>query len=864
VTGFLALVRFVSLRHLVAAPLRTLLTLIGVALGVAMVVGTRASNVAVLHAFDELGERTSGKSDLEVSGDESGIDQALVVDISEGTRAAEHVAGRLEQTSVVPGGPRVLVLGIDFLGDLAFVPFEQDAPAFRDPLAFVNDPTAVLVSESLARAQGLSVGSPLRLRTAHGVETFHVEAILRETNRTRVYGGQVVVLSLDAAQLAFAREGRLDRIDVALAHWIDFEAGKQAVAGIVGDRGQVDRPSRRGARLAQMTAAFTAGLEVTGMVAVLVGMFLIYNAVSVSVAQRRREIGILRAIGVSRGRITRVFLAEAAVLGVVGASLGVLAGAGMARVVVKQFGANVSRFFENIATPRTEVTPRLALVGVMVGVIATLLAAVVPARRAAALTPIETLRRDTRTTIRGGFPAKLLAAIGGLMMLVGVALVRVPSASAGLASVGLLFVGGALVTPAALVLLSRVLSSIALSLLGAPARLGVDNVVRALGRSALTVSALMVAAALSLTMSTYTHSYEVSCLEWVEQSIPADLFVSAGSPLANDRNVLAFSPEWAAIVAAVPQVEKVDRVRTLSVPKTLPDGRFLRLEVLSLDSSVYLGEIAKNPFQRVVEGPGRIPIDALSREPAALVSENLAYKLALHPGDSIELPSPSGPHRLRVVASVLDYSSDQGLLIIDRRYALEWFHDERLDSLHVYLVDGADPLAVADAVRARLASSTGGDEGLFVTTNAALKEEIRTVVRQTFGISKASEVIALVVAVLGVIGTMIAAVLDRTREIGVLRAIGASRRQVLIAIACEAGMLGLAAAVVAVVTAVPASIVFVDGISVQASGWHVAFRVPWAVVGRVVLGSVVIAATAGVLTGMRAARLRITEALAYE
>jgi putative ABC transport system permease protein len=826
-----------------------LLTLFGVALGVAMMVGTTAANRAVTSALEELTDRAAGKADLEITADESGADQALVEEIGDRKGLVAHVAGRIEQTTLLEDDTRLLVIGLDFLGDLAFAPFqskEGDDP-FRDALAFVNDPRAILITESLANARGLKVGSILKLRTARGLEDFHVESILHETGSSRAFGGQVVVLSLDAAQLAFGREGKVDRIDVELPKGVSFEQGKSAIAAVVGDRGKVDHPSKRASSLARMTAAFQGGLTVTAAVAVLVGMFLVANAIGVAVAQRRREIGILRGLGATRRTVVLVFLGEALFLGLLGGALGVAMGAGLARNVVKQFGPNVSRFFETIAPPVVTIGPRLVLAGLALGAIASVLSALGPARRAARVAPSEALRREEAPVVRHRRSLVLVA----IAMLLLASIVTVKRTSAmGLVSLLCLFLAATAISPMVVALLSRWLAKPA-GALGVPARLGVEGVGRSIGRSASTVAALTLATALGLTLSAYTHAYERACLDWIEQAIPADIVVSAGSPLM-DRWILPLDPSVKAKVEG-PEVEAVNLVRAISVPYG-----DLRVEVTSLETETYLERLLHRDDRRVLRGPKKLPVDALSKEPTILISENFAWKTGLEPGGFVELPTPSGAKKFRVVAVVVDYSNDQGWMLIDRRWAIEYWKDARVEAVHVYLKKGVDPLVAAEAIRKR------AGPGTFVTTNEAFKREIRAVVEQTFGISRAAETIALIVAVLGVIGTMIATVLDRQRELGVLRALGALRRQVTIAIVVEAAMLGACASVLAMIVAIPAAKIFVDVVAYQASGWSVPFSLPILGWLRVAFTVTLFAALAGLLPGLRASRVIVSRALAYE
>jgi putative ABC transport system permease protein len=687
---------------------------------------------------------------------------------------------------------------------------------------------------------------------------FHVETILKETGKTRAFGGQLVVLFLDAAQLAFDRRGRVDHIDLALQKGVPGEAEKTELQRITGARGHVDRPSKRAAQIAKMAKSFQVGLQMQGMIAMFVGIFLIYNAVSVSIAQRKREIGILRSVGVTRRRVAGVFLAEALLIGLVGGALGVPLGGVIARAVVGQFAPSVSQFYENISAPAPRITTALAMTGALIGLGATLVAALIPATRAARLSPVETLRRDLHAVSRGRVPTGALVLAGLLLGGIALAMTRVAGPLAGFGSLGVLLAASACMAPATIVVLAKPLARLAQGAFGLPARLGVDNVARELGRSALTTSALMLATAMSVTVASYAHSYEVTAMEWVEQSIPADVFVTMGSPLV-DRNALPFSPDLAERVRRVPGVGTVDLVRSMTLT-----SHDLRVELLSIGSRVYLSHVASKQYRRVIDGPDPLPEDALLHEPSVFLSENFAIRTGLRAGDTIDLDSPTGSHAFHIVAVVVDYSSDQGWMLIDRKWFTQFWQDDRTEALEVYVTPGAEPLSVAAAIRQELASSKDEAGGMFVSTNASLKDEARHTIEQTFEVSRASEVVALVVAVLGVIGTMLAAVLDRTREIGVLRAIGATRSQILVAVMSEAGFLGLAAALLGALAALPATLVFIKVVGVAATGWNVPLVVPWWALARVMGSIVAFAVAAGFLPGWRASRLEVTRALAYE
>jgi len=856
----LALLRFTALRQILFAPLRSLLTLIAIALGVGMLIGMSASNGAVLSAFDEVAQRAGGRADLEVSSDESGVEHEVTEELTAHPELIAHAASRLEQFSYLSSGTsseRVLVLGLDFLGDSEFMPYRvsQGLDVLRDPIPFLNDPGAILITEQLARRRGLKVGSELRLRTAEGDRPFHVAGLLEETTDTKVFAGQVVVMFLDAAQIAFGRGHRVDRIDVQLTQRANLKAGLAATQRLVGVRGQVAPPSQRSQQLARLTASLKAGVEVQALSAIMIAMFLVYNAVGISVGQRKREIGILRSLGADRSTILFVFMAEAAVLGLLGSIVGIGLGWLIASGVTQLLAPTISRIYETIGVPAVNVSWSLALTGVTVGFFATLAAAWVPAQRAARFEPVEAMQANVHTSSRAALPPRQLAWLGLVLFVGGLLVSRSQTPYLMFLGVGVLPLAGALCTPAAVASLTRAMRWLARPLVGTPVMLGVDNTGRDIGRSGLTAAALAITTAMSLMLAVYTASFEQSIVAWIDHMIVADAMITAGSPV-HDQNALPFAPEWVERVAAMPGVQAASGVRNLSV--TAHD---LRLVINAIDMRLYLSRVHDGAFRRVLSGPNPIPADALLREPAVLISENFARRTGLGPGDTVELPSPTGMHRFAIVAVIVDYSSDQGLIMMDLSTLREFWRDTRIEAVAVFAQPGVDVPQLVSEIRARARSQ---DAGLFVLEGREVKAELLQLFRQALQLSKASELVALVVALLGIIGTMAAAVLDRTREIGSLRALGASRPQIVWSVMAESGWLALCALCVAAAIAAPLSLLFLEVVGPRTTGWNVPIFFPPLDVLRVALTVVATGLLAGALPGLRAAYVAVPSALLHE
>lgn len=858
-SAIIELVRLISLRHLLFARLRSVLVLFGIALGVATLVATIAVNRSILSSFHEMVERVAGKADLILTSGEVGV-SADLVEVIRGVEDIAHVAGSLEITTRLPsGGGPLLLLGLDFLGDPYFLPLAIEKggeDVLEDPFAVVNDPSAVFVSKSLARAAGTRVGGEIELLTPDGPRAFHVRGILEETGLASAFGGHVAVMFTEAAGLAFGREGRVDRIDIAIVDGASVERAMERIQAAVEHRGRVERPGGRTSHLEAITQPIRRALYIAGVMALLVGMFLIYNAVGVAVAQRQREIGVLRALGVTKRRVVALFCIEALILALVGGCIGLPLGYVLSKLALAQTLPTVSRFYAPIRPPPPAIGVGLALVGLAIGALATLAAAYWPARLAAKVDPIEPLRRATRKLSIARIPHVRMLALAGALFVPIVVLARIETTFTSFASMFLVLASGLLATPSLVKGLRRTLLPSTERLLGVPGRLGLDNAERSLGRSALAVGALMTSVSSAVCVGSWAASLQGSMLEWLDQSLPADLYVTSGSFIADQHNV-PFRRDAVDLVKGVPGIEAAYPARVVGL-----DVSDKRVQMIALDIQMYFEQIEKKNMggRPPIDGPGKIDPDALLREPAIVIGENAARKLSTRAGADLVLETAKGPRTFKVYAVVVDYTSDLGSVLVDHKWYQAFWEDDLVDTIDVFLAKDASATQVSKEIRRRFA----GGEALFVVSAAEVRGEIRSVIDQSLAIFHSTDFLALMVALLGVVGTMFAAVIDRIKEIGVLRAIGATRRQIASAVLVEASFLGVSAAIGGILAGIPMGYVFVRVVGLVATGWHVDYVFPLEGALRTGVGVILTAALAGLLPGRRVSRMDVPEALAYE
>jgi putative ABC transport system permease protein len=817
-----------------------------------------ATNDSLVAAFEDMVDRVAGKADLTVAGGDSGIPSTLTGEIAD-LDGVQHAAAMLEVTtrSADGKGGALLVLGVDFLGDTFFLPFAQEGEGrvVEDPLAFANDPTAILISKRLAKDRGLKLNDAIPLVTTSGVTNFYVKGLLDDTGPAASFGGQVVVMFIDAAQISFSRGFAVDRIDVSVTPGVKLEEVRKRIQAHVEGVATVEAPKGRTRRLLKAFWSFQSGLNMSGFISLGVGMFLIYNAVSVSVAQRRKEVGTLRALGVTRGSMVRLFCAEALVMALLGSALGLWLAGGLARFVMRMVYGTVDRLIVNIHAPPPEITPKIMVAGFAAGLITTLAASYLPARVASRVHPAEALRASRATALSRTLPTKKYALVGVVVVAAAGIPAYIGGELNGYIAAMVLMTGAPFFVPLTVKILRRVLLLVAESAAGIPGRLALDNAERALGRSAITVIALMLAVSLSMSTGAYTKSFESSIMEWLDAAVPSDASITAGSPVL-DRKHMPFASSVLERLDDTPGLGGYNPIRTITADL---NGAFVT--IISLDTALLIQESArKGKHRTVIEGPMPFAQRALADAPRVLISENLAVREDLHPGDKYVVRTPTGSHEFEVYAVVVDYSSDQGMMMLDRKWFREYWQDELIDSIDLVFEPGADRDNVMNVLRGRL----GDTQDLFVSRQETLRDEMQRSTASVFAYAKAPELITLLVAIMGVIGTMLAAVIDRIREIGMLRAIGATRRQVVMSLMWESGFLGMSATVIGLIVGIPLGLVLLKVIGIATTGWSLPYLFPGDTALRISLLITTAAVFAGFLPGRQAAKLDVKEALSFE
>jgi putative ABC transport system permease protein len=839
--------------HLAGNPLRAGVTVLAVALGVAIALAVELANATAVASFASSVNVVSNHVNLQVLGIGHGFDDRTILRV-QNVPGVEYASPTIEDTLTVgarPGEPfsgEILrVLGVDLLRPLPGVAGASGMTP-PDPWVLVNGHGA-FISPRVAAAYHWRVGSTIAGYAGDRLVRVLVAAILPAG--LAGVDSSVVFVDIATAQELFGKLGRLDRIDCVVDP-ARLPAVSAAVRRVLPPGVRAVEPAVRTGEITRMLGSFQLNLAALSYIALLVGMYLIYNTVAISVVQRRPEIGTLRAVGALRAQIFRTFLTEGALFGVAGSLLGLAFGCLLATYSVAAVSRTVDTLYVSSHADRVLYDPVILIKAFLIGVVAATLAALVPALEAAATPPAIAMRAQGYER-RFPFLARRAALLGAGLLLAGWACTFAPAVDDvplfGYAA-GLLFIlGGSLFAPPAIAALSRLGTALFASR-SAAGELAAANLGSSPIRNSVAVASLMIAIAMTVAVAILIGSFRTTVVAWANDTLKADLFVRPMG-LGDASSDATFSPGVGATIARLPGVAAVDVFRGLTIPFR---GRLTNIG--ATDLAGYAGRASV----RLLGGVDRT---ALAQTPAGslrvLVSEPFSNKFGIGAGDRFALATPSGSVTFTAAAVYNDYTSDAGVVLMDIATYRRLYHDPAINSIAVYARPGTDLVALRDAVVRGVAPLH-----VDVETTRELRSLVITIFDRTFAITYALYVISITIAVLGVVSTLFAMVLERRREIGLLRYLGLRTRDVRRMVYLEAGFIGFLGGVMGVCVGVLLALLLIYVIDRQAFGWLIELHMPWDFLAEAVVLVVIAALVAGVYPAGVAARIRTSEAVRSE
>jgi putative ABC transport system permease protein len=842
--------------------LRAALIVVTIALGVGLLVATWALNQAMSHAALRAANPLAGTADLIVSNGEAAISRSLEAELAQipGVRAVwPRIFARVRLPDLE--NRPALLLGLELAEMRAKGedpgPFEYSPNiAQKSAALLLGGNTPVIVGRELAEALPEKNGE-VRVQSAARQKAFKLAraGTVDARGTAASLGGTVLILDLgSAAKIVGLKTGLVSRLDLILAPAANLAEVRQAVDQRLAGRGLVRTPEEQDQVSQSAMAAFQIGFAVGGVLALVLGLFLVYNVLAFTAAERRHEVGVLRSLGATGGQVRRLFAGEAGVLGLAGCLLGIPLGVGLAALGLRPVQDVLGDMVSTIGAHQITIGPGVVLVALGAGVCTAVAAALIPAIMSSREKPAEAVRRVPRSATRRY--RALLAAPSGVLLVLGAACIlgrgTLPDRLGTFGGLIFAFMGALAAIPLVAKDLGRVLQPLARRFLRTEDRLAADNLFRAPGRTGLVIAAFAAGVALVLLTSGIIRSNRQALHDWVRDNIPADLLVTSGSPVNAGGHSQTMDLSLGQELLRVPGIEA-------AVPL-----RFRKVDYG--DSRVFLnaadaGGLYRADSKRPRPMTGVALYRQLSEQPGgAIVSENFAALRGIDRGGSVTLTSPTGPATFRVIGKLTDYTWNLGTILINRADYLKYWDDPVVDVFDVFLQRGQDVRAVQENILRKL----GADHGLFVLTRDEFTARIDSMIERLYGVGYAQYIVVMLVAALGVVMALLISVLQRRRELALLRAVGASMGQVIRSVLVEAALMGFIGLALGLLIGVAMLWYVLKVLILEESGFLFPLHVPW-IEGLVIAGaSVLLATLAGLWPALSTVRQRIPEAIAYE
>jgi putative ABC transport system permease protein len=826
-----------SLRHYLRQPAQLALALVALAAGVATIVAVNIATASSRRAFELSMQAVNGPATQVITGGPQGLDQSLYVQLVtqaplSGDPQPDYAP---EVTGYITVAGRVMQLvGVDPFANAAMDGPNEDmttgavgGSTLTELRQWFLEPGAVVLAAGAARQLGLHAGEPLTVDVG-GVSQRAILIGLLRGDRP----GDATLMFTDIAQAQewLGLAGRLTRIDVRMPRGA---AGRAALAGlrrVLPTGAQLEQAAGQVRETLDMTSAFATNLTAMSLLALLVSALLIYGAVSFTVIQRRRNIAVLRAIGATRREILTIVLSEAAALGAAGAGLGIVLGLAVGHGLVHLVSQTVNDLYYVVAVQQVALPAGTIFEALAAGLGTALVASLLPALEAAGSVPQLGLRRS----VLEGRAALVAARLSWLSLAFALAACGLIAGShrsvfAGFAALFMLLLGVAALTPSVLRALAR-LASRALAGISTVGRLALEDVAASLSRTGIAVAALGMAVAAMIGVSIMVESFRVSLRDWLTQTMRADIYVAAPGPGVGspERRI---EPAVLNALIATPGVADHSSSRSVVVHSARGD---IALDALHLAPGSYAGI-------DVTAGDPRTIWTAYDSG-ALLLSDSLAWRLHLRPGDRLSLVTVTGPREFPIAGIYHEYGSGLGSAMMSIEVYRRLWHDDAITALGLYLAPGV----VAAQEMPRLQAAAGGRQALLVRSNADIRAMSLAIFDRTFIITRVLYWLAAGIAAVGLVSALLAWELDRKHELSVLRALGLTPRGAATLVTAQTVFMGAAALLAAIPAGLIIAVVLTKVVDRRAFGWHIEMHLR----GAQFLNALALALAAALLAGL--------------
>jgi len=822
-----------GVRSILRHPWQTALTVVGVSLGVGVVTAVDLANESAYRAFRIAAETVAGRATHQVVGGPAGLAEGLYPELRirhRFRRCAPVVEGHVTVPGSAPTPLRLI--GIDPFAEPPLRSFSSHFTDGRVLEALMTVPGSGMLLRSTAERIGVRRGGAFPVEVERKRRELPLAGYLEAGDDVGRLGLEsVLVTDIATAQELLAMEGRLTRIDLIVP---DGDEGERLIASlrsVIPPSASIIAAGSRAGALNQMTRAFRLNLTALSLLALVVGMFLIYNTTTFSVVRRRRLIGMLRAIGVTRREIFLQVCTEAFLIGLAGTGAGLLFGVLLGKELTGLVTRTINDLYFVLEVRSVSLPAEAFARGVLLGIGATLASAVPPALEATCAPPRAVLTRSfIEARRRKVVPLAALAGVLTMLAGWGVLGLEAGGIAGGFAGLFLFIVGYSLTIPAVLVLsslLSRPLLALFMKALG---RMAARGVVVSLSRTGVATAALVVAVSATIGVGIMVGSFRLTVERWLESWLRADIYVTTIGT-GTGRNKPPLDPALVERLAAVPGAKTFSMTRRVMVES--PQGP-VDIFVLQVPRSTFVS-------YRFREGSPEEAWESFSQGDSVLVSEPYAYRHGVHRGDRVTLRTDRGDRNFPVAGVFYDYGSDAGIISVARSAYLRNWDDTSIDGMGFYARPGTSLDTLAAQIRER-----GGGSRLTLISNRELRRASVAVFDRTFAITAVLRLLTMIVAFVGILSALMAIQVERARELAVLRAIGLTPAQVWGVVCGETALIGAVAGLLSIPLGILQAYVLVNVVNRRSFGWTMEV----AVTPQVLLQALAISFAAALLAGV--------------
>lgn len=837
--------------------LQSLLLILGVALGVAVILAIDLANLSATKAFQLSSETLTGKTTHQIIGSKKDVDEALFRKIRIDLKIKKSAPVVQDYISIKElNNKPVRLFGVEPFSESPFrnyVAGENSNLPVNSLKAFFTEPNTILIEDSFAKTNNFKLGDSININYGNSSKKLKIAGIIKaDDNLSKQALSNMIISDISTAQEVLNKVGKLSYIDLIIDE--TNAQGKnqlEQIKKILPEGINIESPQTRSSALQQMSEAFELNLSALSLLALVVGMFLIYNTVTFSVVQRRNILGILRSLGVTRSQIFLMIVMETTILAVIGTILGLFLGIFLGQGALYLVTRTINDLYFTLNTTDVQISTFTLLKGAFIGIFASILASAVPAYEATRVPPAGTMKRST---LESGIK-KLLPwiSVAGLVLgLFGVGLLFVPSKRIEISFIGLfvIVIGSSLLVPFFTSLLMRIVAPITEKIAGIIGKLAPRSINRSLSRTTVSIAALMVAVSVIVGVSIMIGSFRQTVISWLDTTLTADIFISSTASNAGISDGLA--NQLTKDIEALKGVKETATARSTRL-QTSKYG-FVLLSAISRD-------IAQNRKFLWTDGDKTKIWDKV-KSGQVMVSESFAYHndIKAESGSEILLETPKGNKTFKVAAIYYDYSSDRGTILMDSRNYQAIWNDNQINSIAVFIDNSKNINDLISEIETKFNSS----QSLTVQSNKTLRDSALDVFDRTFAITDALRLLSAIVAFIGVFSTLMSLQLERTKEFGIMRATGMTVGQIQSMIMLETGLMGATAGILAIPVGVILALVLIHVINLRSFGWTLELILNYNYFVQAMLISVVASLLAGIYPSLKIKNIQAANAIRNE